>query len=339
MNGLHDDLLLQCSHAMCLSFTRAVPLVTSLNHDFWPMAMHLGAGQNAVMSERQRLTRLQYGAGILTWALVTGLAILLVLRNNVQMGEQLLPMIAFALVNVVALLIACADATTLALAYRRLAHGIQLASTFAIAWLVSFDFLPIYTIIWVAIGTSLYSERVLWLQLVGTLFAWYLIMHFHWESNDAIYSVSLYATFHLFALLMGRVAKSAEDARDRAEFLNSELIATQHLLSEASRQSERTRIARDLHDLLGHHLTALSINLQIAEHLSGVEAQEKIAECRALARLLLSDVRDAVSTLRKESEVDFIRSVRLLVEHVPQITIELDIEDGLVIDECEYSTG
>jgi signal transduction histidine kinase len=108
-------------------------------------------------------------------------------------------------------------------------------------------------------------------------------------------------------------------------------------LSEASRQSERTRIARDLHDLLGHHLTALSINLQIAERLAEGEAAEKIAESRALARLLLSDVRDAVSTLRDESNVDFERAMHLLVDKVPQLDIDLDIEAGLEIAEFEIA--
>jgi signal transduction histidine kinase len=289
------------------------------------------------MDNRKRIVRMQIGAGLLTWALVTGLAILIILRNQDEFGDFLAPLILLALINVGAMLVACSDHQTLTLLRRRLAHSVQLASTFAIAWALPLNFLPIYTIIWLAVGAGLYSERVLWLQLIGTMLGWYVVMRFAWGENGAIFSVALYGTFHLFALLMGRVAKSAEDARDRAEFLNSELIATQHLLSEASRQSERTRIARDLHDLLGHHLTALSINLQIAERLAQGEAQEKIAESRALARLLLSDVREAVSTLREESEVDFTQSVRLLVERIPQLKINLDIEDGLVIDEFEVA--
>ena len=32
--------------------------------------------------------------------------------------------------------------------------------------------------------------------------------------------------------------------------------------------SERLRISRELHDLLGHHLTALSLNLEVAGHLA-----------------------------------------------------------------------
>ena len=234
-------------------------------------------------------------------------------------------LLTLALANLASMLTAASHNEQVSLAHKRLAHAIQLGSALTIGWLVPFGFLPIYTIIWIAMGTGLYSERTLWIQLVGAVLAWYLIMRFGWKDDGAIFTAALYGTFHLFALLTGRVAHSAEAARDRAEFLNSELLATQHLLSEASRHSERTRIARDLHDL------------QIAERLADGDAKDKIAESRALARLLLSDVREAVSTLREESEVDFAQAVKLLVERVPQLDVELDIEDGLAIDEFEIA--
>ncbi|MEN7343948.1 MAG: histidine kinase, partial [Pseudomonadota bacterium] len=116
-----------------------------------------------------------------------------------------------------------------------------------------------------------------------------------------------------------------------------ELVATQHLLSEASRQNERTRIARNLHDLVGHHLTALTINLQIAERQTDGEAQKSIRQSRSLAKLLLSDVRDAVSTLRDESELDFRRALELIVENVPQLNVHLEIDDALQIDDVDIA--
>ena len=288
------------------------------------------------MEARKRLENLQLGAGLLTWALVTGLAIWIIVSQSLSQ-HSIGVLLALALTNLATMLVAGSQNELFSQTHKRVAHAVQLGSVLVLGWLVPFSFLPIYTIIWIAMGTGLYSERTLWVHLVGVLFAWYLIMEFSWQDVSSFFSVALFGTFHLFALLTGRVAHSAEAARDRAEFLNSELLATQHLLSEASRQSERTRIARDLHDLLGHHLTALSINLQIAERLADGDAKDKIAESRALARLLLSDVRDAVSTLREESEVDFAQAVWLLVERVPQLDVNLDIEDGLAIDEFEVA--
>ena len=41
-------------------------------------------------------------------------------------------------------------------------------------------------------------------------------------------------------------------------------MATRAMLVESSRAEERLRISRDLHDTLGHHLTALSLQLDVA---------------------------------------------------------------------------
>ena len=57
---------------------------------------------------------------------------------------------------------------------------------------------------------------------------------------------------------------------------NNELRATGELLANTSRLTERERISRELHDTLGHHLTALSLNLEAASHL----ARERFAMSR-----------------------------------------------------------
>lgn len=302
---------------------------------FGLLAAIASAGENNAMADRVRMIILQFGAAAVTWLIVTAIALHLLTRGSAG-GASIAAFLALAVVNLVATLFACRQAQT-PLRSRQLAHLVGLAAAFGTGLVAPVSFLPIYTIVWIAVASRLFPERVLWVLLVGIVVGWQLVMRHAWGQADGTITAVLYGTFHLFAMLTARNAEQASVARDKAEFLNRELIATQHLLSEASRQSERTRIARDLHDLLGHHLTALSLNLQIAERLADGEAQEKIAESRALARLLLSDVRDAVSTLREESAVDFDRAIRLLVDKVPRLDITLDIQDGLAIDEFEVA--
>ena len=274
-------------------------------------------------------------AALLTWAVVTGIALNVILTARSGYAGTLEPMIALALINLGAMLTVSVD--SLSLRRRWFAHTVQLLSAMALGWLLPFDFLQIFTIIWIAMATQFYSFRVCLLLLAGLALFWWATQAFHWYEDNALLSVALFSTFHVFALLTSRAATSAEQARDRMQGMYRELVATQHLLSEASRQSERTRIARDLHDLVGHHLTALSINLQIAERLSDGEAKEKIANSRALARLLLSDVRDAVSTLREQGALDFRRALSLIVENVPELDIDMRIDDDIEIDDVEVA--
>lgn len=292
-------------------------------------------GENSLMDDRNLRKSLHIGVAAVTWGIVTAIALYLLLRGD-SSPTGLPAFLMLASLNLAATLYACRDANVQRVR-QQVVHLMGLGCALGTGLVLAVSFFPIYTIIWIGVASRLYPERALWILLVGIVFGWYLIMHFAWGDAEAAIAAVLYGTFHLFALLTARNADEAALARDKAEFLNRELVATQHLLSEASRQSERTRIARDLHDLVGHHLTALSINLQTAEHLAAGEAKNKIAESRAIARLLLADVRDAVSTLGEESAVDFDNAVRLLVEKVPRLDITLDIQEGLAIDEFEVA--
>ncbi len=144
---------------------------------------------------------------------------------------------------------------------------------------------------------------------------------------------ALYLSFALFVLLTGMVAKSEAEAREEQKRLNAELRATRVLLAESTRMSERVRISRELHDLIGHHLTALSLNLEVASHLVQGKAVEHVRQAQSLARLLLSDVREVVSQLREGDDIDLGKALRALTEGIPEPVIHLDIPSDLSIDD------
>lgn len=145
----------------------------------------------------------------------------------------------------------------------------------------------------------------------------------------------LYAGFCGFIFVTSLVARQQAQARDDQRRLNSELRATRALLAESARVNERTRISRELHDLLGHHLTALSLNLEVASHLSEGKAQEHVRQAHTLARLLLTDVREAVSQLREGGAIDVGAALRPLAENVPALDIEMQIDEPLTMDDPE----
>ena len=151
----------------------------------------------------------------------------------------------------------------------------------------------------------------------------------------AVLQAMAYVGYSSFAMVIGLVAKQQAQARDEQRRLNAELRATRALLAESSRMSERVRISRELHDLLGHHLTALSLNLEVAGHLTEGRAQEHVRQSHTLAKLLLTDVREAVSEMRDEGAMDLSGAVRTLVEGVPALDIRLDLPEPLSIDDPE----
>ncbi|MGO4220947.1 sensor histidine kinase [Lysobacter sp. TAF61] len=144
-----------------------------------------------------------------------------------------------------------------------------------------------------------------------------------------------YMGFSSLVFVTALVARQQAEAREEQRRLNAELRATRALLGESVRVNERTRISRELHDLLGHHLTALSLNLEVAGHLSEGRVKEHVQQAHTLARLLLTDVREAVSQLREGGAIDLGAALLPLAENVPAIDIHMDIETPLTLDDPE----
>ena len=144
-----------------------------------------------------------------------------------------------------------------------------------------------------------------------------------------------YMGFSSLVFVTALVARQQAEAREEQRRLNAELRATRALLGESVRVNERTRISRELHDLLGHHLTALSLNLEVAGHLSEGRVKEHVQQAHTLARLLLTDVREAVSQLREGGAIDLSAALLPLAENVPALVIHMDIQAPLTLDDPE----
>lgn len=154
---------------------------------------------------------------------------------------------------------------------------------------------------------------------------------------EALMQSMLYAGISGFVFITSLVALQQSEAREEQRRLNAELRSTRALLAESARVNERTRISRELHDLLGHHLTALSLNLEVAGHLSEGRVKEHVQQAHTLARLLLTDVREAVSQLRESGAIDLGAALRPLAENVPKLDIHMDIQQPLTVEDPEHA--
>lgn len=149
----------------------------------------------------------------------------------------------------------------------------------------------------------------------------------------AITLAGTFAGFQIFALATSSLAHRERAARLELARTNADLVAARSLLAEDSRVAERLRISRDLHDTIGHHLTALSLQLEVASRLSSGQAAAHVDQAHAVTRLLLSDVRDVVSRLRETSRVNLAESIRALAAAAPSLAIHLDLPDPLELED------
>jgi signal transduction histidine kinase len=163
----------------------------------------------------------------------------------------------------------------------------------------------------------------------------YRVEGFDWF--DALLQSGLYFGFSGFTFVTSLVARQQADSREEQRRLNSELRATRALLTESSRIGERMRIARDLHDLVGHHLTALSLNLEVASHLVGGSAKTHVCQAQSVAKLLLSDVREVVSQLRQDDAIDLTEALKALIEGVPGLAIHLELPPRFMMDDPRHA--
>jgi signal transduction histidine kinase len=111
-------------------------------------------------------------------------------------------------------------------------------------------------------------------------------------------------------------------------------VATRSLLDEASRAHERTRIARELHDVLGHDLTALGLQLEIATHVDADAGRAHLTRAQEVNARLLRNVRDVVSAMKSEQGPELSAALRAMVADVPGLAVHLEIEDALVVEDA-----
>lgn len=176
---------------------------------------------------------------------------------------------------------------------------------------------------------------VVWVILINLLLWPVFTQYEDVGSLLAVLATALFLGFSGFMFVTSLVGLRQYKARDELRQLNAQLRATQALLTESTRVGERLRISRELHDLVGHHLTALSLNLEVANHLVTGNAAEHVNQAQSLARLLLADVREVVSNLRDDDNLDLKKALGRLVEGVPVINVHLNVSEALRISDPE----
>ena len=130
---------------------------------------------------------------------------------------------------------------------------------------------------------------------LALLVGWFTLTEPGWYADAEYASDALmFAIGLVLALSMAAVA--VEEQRGRAR-----LAAYAAQVAELSTAMERTRVARDLHDSAGHHLTAISVQLEKAAAFRDRDpaaADRALSDARLSAKRALDEIRASVRALR-----------------------------------------
>ncbi|MEC0314714.1 two-component system sensor histidine kinase LnrJ [Bacillus subtilis] len=178
-----------------------------------------------------------------------------------------------------------------------------------------------------------FPKRTAWsvLCLSSILFLTVLIRTYAMFGNEFVIDHLTSMTFVVFCGVVGKLIRKLLDAQDTAKQQFQELTESHLALSAAHEELhlyakqveeltaiyERNRMAREIHDTVGHKMTALLVQLQLLrewQKRDSQKADETVGVCETLAREALDDVRLSVRTLQTENDPSLIESLKQLTE-------------------------
>ncbi|MEB3342421.1 sensor histidine kinase [Okeania sp.] len=114
-------------------------------------------------------------------------------------------------------------------------------------------------------------------------------------------SIIMFGLLIIFLQLLVKAVMSERKSREELAIANEKLRQYARKIENIAALEERNRIAREIHDSLGHYLTVLNVNLEAAWKLRKSEPEESIeflADAKQLGSKALNEVRQSVAALR-----------------------------------------
>jgi signal transduction histidine kinase len=191
--------------------------------------------------------------------------------------------------------------------------------------LIAYDRYNVAAILLVLIATQLPSmftrkQALLLMFLVSVV---HFCIAYDGSFISSFFQVIIYFMLQVFGFSAIETVRREEKAKKELAAINQELLATRFMLKTSSKKQERLRISRDLHDVIGHQLTALSLNLEVAKHKVSQEFKPLLEENLQLAKTLLTDVRQVVKEMRDQEQFDLVSSLENLINQLPNCQLKV----------------
>lgn len=186
---------------------------------------------------------------------------------------------------------------------------------------------PILLVILAAGLGARMDDRALMLAVAGLVVAGGAILHLRWGMSGSGLAVqwASFASFIVFAAVALRQYARADALAAQLRQTNAGLLSTRSLLGEAARDSERLHLARELHDVAGHKLTALKLNLSALARDTRRNGGPQIETALALSDELLQDLRALVAQLRRHDGIDLQTAFARLADTLPRPRVHVRV--------------
>ena len=184
---------------------------------------------------------------------------------------------------------------------------------------------------------ALVIEPVAIVMIVLTSVALWAVTLLHSAWPGEVIPAVLFLALQGCAVILTAATLRAEQARDDLARTNAELVSMQSFVSETVRDRERLRIARDLHDVTGHKLTALKINLMILQQRAPQNMREHVDRSTEIADQLLADTRDIVRQISDAEGLSLAESLNKLATLLPDRMIDVELADDLRVQDGEVA--
>jgi signal transduction histidine kinase len=201
------------------------------------------------------------------------------------------------------------------------------------------SFTPILLIVIAAAMAAVYRPGIAVIALVALNLAFLAILVARWRIADPGFMLLVYGSVEGFALLTTLERARAERVSRELREVNAQLLATRELLAESARDRERLRVSRELHDVAGHGLTALALNLDLLGQEVPVSKRREWHVSRDLVSKLLSELRSVVANLRRHDGMDVREALRRIAEAFPAPQIHMNLDERVRVDGADQATA
>jgi signal transduction histidine kinase len=256
-------------------------------------------------------------SGFLTWSVICYLSLI-----NLNFGSEFfLKLSAFIIFYLSFVWVVFSDENT-KLSVKKVLLSVEIVT---VLWLILYDRYNVAAILLVLIATqlpSMFTRKKALLLMFLVSFAHFCIAYDD-SFISAFFQVIIYFMLQVFGFSAIETVRREEKAKKELAAINQELLATRFMLKTSSQKQERLRISRDLHDVIGHQLTALSLNLEVAKHKVSEEFKPLLEENLQLAKTLLTDVRQVVKEMRDQEQFDLVSSLENLINQLPNCQLKV----------------